>query len=406
MPNQQWLVTPTTYQDVLSGGPVVADPKPLDKVFALARPGETIDVASGQYVHASLRGLPRGAGAWPIKFRGAGAWQITSLLPDTAVGGSSSLLVNSRQGEKSGDVTFNRFWVKADDRSGVFTEMGGVQNFQFLNGGILGDFDPTNPMWAGPKSKWGLRIYDFGNWLLQNVKGGCISEEHFFYGEALAGDLTMIDVSVKNCRRTLLQLVNRPPPDGTNPGRGNVLLKNVTGRNMCLEDQGGGSLIHLAGGMPQTVVTLDGCHNDMGNDSSIVYPYNQNVTGFIACKDGSPTFPGGLGELHVINCSSPVGLVNPGRGSARRSNVLVTDVGEFEMSGTTLQQGPKAFPIALEIGDSVNGLDSVGKVVLGPGNVIDGNSLGMPIRVWEAAGVRQDYSSLDRLYQAHQEWFA
>lgn len=406
MPNQQWLVTPTSYQDVANGGPVISDPKPLDKVFTLARPGETIDVASGQYVHATLRGLPRGAGAWPIKFRGAGAGQITSLLPDPAVGGSSSLLVNSRQGEKSGDVTFNRFWIKADDRSAVFTEMGGVQNLQFLNGGILGDFDPTNPMWNGPKSKWGLRVYDFGNWLLQNVKGGCISEEHFFYGEALAGDLVVLDTQVKWCRRTAFQIVNRPPPDGTNPGRGRMLFQNVYARDVCLEDQGGGSAWHFAGGMPDATATLNGCTNSMGNDAEIAYPFNRNVTGFIACRDGSPTFPGHLGELHVLGCTSLVGMVNPGVGSARRSNISVTDVGEFEMSGTTLQCGPKAFPIQLEIGDAVNGLGTVGKVILGPGNSIIGNTLGAPIRVWEAPNSYADYLSLDRLYAAHAEWFA
>lgn len=74
----------------------------------------------------------------------------------------------------------------------------------------------------------------------------------------------------------------------------------------------------------------------------------------MACNDGNPTFPGGIGELHLINFSSEVGKVYPGVGGARRSNVLVDDCGVLVLDSVRLIQHPKAHPIALEIGANVH----------------------------------------------------
>lgn len=409
MSNQQILLTPTTYQRLTDGSAPVPSLNPMNYAWQMAKPGETIAVTAGAYPHATFRGLPRGVGAWPIKFRGPSQGEgVARIQRDQGVGGSSSLVLNSKQHETSGDVIFNRLYFEADDRSALFSEIGGFQNVTFQRCKMRGFWKPADPA-SSDSSKWGARTYDTGNFQVIGCDIGNIYHEHGFYLECLKGEHLFVDTFFHDCRRCAIQIVNRPPPDGTAPGFGDVLIQNCFVVDVCLEDGGGGFAFHFAGGMPVSDISLIGTVVSLGNNSALNTgnpAVARNVTGALSCLDGSPTFPGGLGSLTVGDCNFTIGTINPGYGNARRSSVVVSDVGLFILYGTRIEKGPQAHPICLEIGRSSTGLSTVSKVKIGPGNTIIGNALGKPIRVWEAVSVSKDYTSLDDLLKAHPEWVA
>ena len=175
-----------------------------------------------------------------------------------------------------------------------------------------------------------------------------------------------------------MQLVNRPPPYGTNPGRGNVRLANGRIVDTNLEDGGGGSSLHFAGGAPDSTYLVQDTQILLGCDPQLAMPFANNITGGIACEDGDPTFPGGIGCLDLHRFASIVGRVFPGRRNARRSNVRVGNAKVFKMRSVYLEQDPQAHQFALEI------LPSCGEVQISKDCEVVGQVAyrGEPLRTW------------------------
>jgi hypothetical protein len=234
-----------------------------------------------------------------------------------------------------------------------------------------------------------MRSYDTDNFVFEDFVGGGIFNEHAFYVAQIAGDHRWSGFDIKHCGRTAFQIPNRPPPDGTNPGVGNLLWERGKITDVCLEAQGGGSAFHLAGGMPNTEATIRDVEVNLGCDPDLDPAYQKSITGAIACKDGNPTFPGGIKALNLDGFTSRVGLVYEGYGGARRSNVLVANCGLLALHDVYLEQGPQAHQIALEIAKSTKAVQISGDLtVIGK------------IKAW---GV--EYASVAALKAAKPEWF-
>lgn len=337
---------------------------PFEAAYARMAPGDICDVAPGSYQRFTLKPA-RVPGSGPVTFRAPplvdGKCAVT-IARDTHVGGTSAAVLYPG----AGDVRFSRMRFEVDDRAGFFTEKGqpgktsGVYNVFFNLCEISGNLDAYTAN-SQDNSTWGVRCYETGGWTFDSCKFQNIGHEHGFYGDGISGNHTFKGCTFKHTFRTGIQIVNRPPPDGamTVPGFGDVMIDGCTFVDTCLEQSGGGSAIHLAGGMPAARVTIKNVIGLFGCDENLAAPFNKNITGLLACKDGPPTYPGGLGELHLVDVTSEVGTVYPGVAGARRANVAIDNVGLLTFEKCSFKQakssskGGAPSQVALQIGSNV-----------------------------------------------------
>jgi hypothetical protein len=336
-----WKATAGTVTD--PAGSIRSTGAPLLDLWMRMQPADVAELSAEDFARVKLPASPRPPGSLPIKWRGAGpAEGHTRIRRDDAVGGSDAL------GMFAGvrGLVVAGVWIDVANRAGVFTEKGGVGDVMFDRCRWIGKGSAYDPHWTDT-GRWGLRLYDFGRLVIRDAFAASIFGEHWLYDECRTDDLEIDGFDVRHCGRCAVQLVNRPPPDGSNPGRGNVLIANGKVTDVCLEQGGGGSAFHFAGGAPDSTIRIQDVQVNLGCDPSLAFPFANNVTGAISAIDGDPTFPGGYKAIELDGLVARVGLVFGGRGTARRANVDVGNAGVLRIRRTYLEQGPLAHPTAL-----------------------------------------------------------
>jgi len=258
--------TPTAVS--VEGGPTVASKNPLADALRQASAGSVIEVTPGDYPAFRL-GFGRGpqnadsSGTknWPIIVRGInhrfGAVRVR------ANGGSDALMIDQKSPVSY--ITFEGLEFEPGYRSAIiFYRQGGPaihRGFHFIDCDIIGGWDHVNA--TGAKSKWGVsghRIADF-EWrgvsrpsIIRDIRN-----EHAFYLQNCAGDVTIENVEATRLGRTFCQFTARVK-DGP-PGVG-----NITGRNCRISDTGlaagdaykGGSAFTMSGNMQKASFLFEG----------------------------------------------------------------------------------------------------------------------------------------------------
>lgn len=223
-------------------------------------------------------------------------------------------------------------------------------DLSFVNCNIVGGWSPGT---GGPNNKWGV----LGNlqgrslipdglgwiWLGGSITG--IAQEHCNYFHNLQGNILLLAGVFKHCGRTAFQLANRTTegPDG----RGNVFIWDCEITDTCLEQGGGGSAISFNGNH-QGLIHIYGTTVSLGCDSSLVGPYNKNITGAFVSTAGQGSAGRPNGDIVIQGCDFQVGQFYPGVGSARRTNVVIADCTSAKIKNTVIKNFPGT-AAALEI---------------------------------------------------------
>lgn len=366
-----YLLDPTGYVTVATGARK-ASSNPILDVWKVMKAGEVAEMSPGGYHRADLKAVStRPAGGAPVTFRGTlgPAGQRATILRDPLVGSSDALALL----QNVSDTAWLSLDIEADDRAGIKlvdsknpdgTWSGTGLNHTFRDVRVLGGWNPTDPAGAPTKTKWGVHAYMGGAMLFEDCVFDGIFEEHCGYEHNSIGDWTFRRCKFSHCGRTAWQWVSRP---GEGPsGIGTITFEDCEIVDTCLQDQGGGSAITDRGGNPTTDITLLRVKVRLGCDPNLQAPWNQNITGAVVVDTGSPSYPGGTRSLTIDSCDFEVGTVWPGVSGARRVNVSVDDCATLTIKDSRIVQGPKAFPIAIEIKAGVGAVHFLGtNVVVG-----------------------------------------
>ena len=229
----------------------------------------------------------------------------------------------------------------------VYGEWQGFRDLEFVNTYVDGEWDFINN--RGQKSKWGCMTYRVGRssrgsniagfrWHGGGISG--IKGEHCFYFHNVhAMQPTHMAVHLKDLtlgpsERTAVQFVARES-EGPN-GSGRIILENITVRNVCLEQSGGGYAFTFAGNHNGRVVLRNiDCWLGDGTIST------DNVTGGFVSHAGGGSGGRPTKAIVIEDSTFRVGPLT-GRGSARRANLQVGDVKFFTLRNTTVIQADGA----------------------------------------------------------------
>jgi hypothetical protein len=303
----------------------------------------------------------------------------TVTIHDNAVGGSDAWYTRA-----GGNLWMKRIKMAAADRAMNKGESRryqpeGIQNLFYtdcpVDGGWDAETDLTAPSMAWDKvnrewvsqtilAKWGLHNYMMGGkpdvpldsdpfpgfgFVFEgpsNEWQGNIRDEHHAYPHfCMAPGMLFRNQKVHWTGRTGNQLVNRPQegPPGL-IADGNYFIQDSHYEDCCKENQGGGSALTVKGhpGLYalKNVKVRDGC--TPGLHSRVL----GNITGCFVCESyaGVP-----CEKVWIDGCSFLVGQVYPGKGQARRPNVVFEDFRYGALMNTQIRQFVGADPTALKI---------------------------------------------------------
>lgn len=267
LPAAPWVrVTPTTYQ--VDGGAVVESAQPLAEGLRHARPGSIVEVGPGTYPTLRL-GFGRGAdnadcsgtAAAPITIRAAYPGARKPVI--SGAGKSDALMID--QAKAVAHITFEGIEFEPGYRAGVIfyqQKAGAVhRGFRFLDCDIIGKWDHVRA--EGEPSKWGMwasRLVDF-EWrgVVAPSVVRDIRNEHGFYIQNNAGDVTIENVHATRLGRTFVQFTSRAAngPQGV----GKVVVRNcqVTDVSIAAGDAyKGGSAFTVSGNQPKAEYLFEG----------------------------------------------------------------------------------------------------------------------------------------------------
>ncbi len=275
-----WILTPTTYCQVQTGGNCtpINNSYPLDKVYPLAATGDVILLEDGQYNHAEFKRSchsQTGPMIWVMARNINGP-----VFNPNPVGSSDTISFN----QKSCWTTLVGLKIMGDDRAGVHfvtsTNNGPYLNDQFLEVTIDGGWDYYNN--SGTTAKWGFQSYGLQGFRyvggeVKNV-GDMSVGEHAFYmhnpdTDATGNAIELRDVNSSNVGRTYVQIVNRPDDcsyaNPCPPGSGIVTIEHAVIKNTGLEGNctGGSSLTF--GGRNDYNIIVSNTYVESGLDTGL-----------------------------------------------------------------------------------------------------------------------------------------
>jgi len=258
--------TPTSI--AVNGGAATPSTDPIAEALRNAGPGSVIDVEPGDYPSFRL-GFGRGAQNAdtsgtefaPIRVRALGSGPKRVRI--RTKGGSDALMIDQKK--PVAYITFEGLEFEPGYRSAIiFYRQGGDavhRGFRFLDCDIIGGWDHVKA--AGVQSKWGVsghRIADF-EWsgvsrpsIIRDLKN-----EHGFYLQNCAGDVTIQNVEATRLGRTFCQFTARSS-DGP-AGLGHITVKNCRISNTGLaagDAYKGGSAFTVTGNMPKASFLFEG----------------------------------------------------------------------------------------------------------------------------------------------------
>lgn len=297
-------------------------------------------------------------------------------------------------GPGEGGFFFQDCDFQGDDRAAVKTTSGVGAGLTFNRCSLRGQGSPYDSAWVDV-SKWGFHAYDTADVHFVDCDFASIFHEHAVYLHNIKGDHSFENCTVRWCGRTAIQVVNRTSEGAA--GVGNISVLGGKFYDTCLEDGGGGSMFTFRGGMPSTKVALVSVYARLGCDPLVQYHADQ-VTGFTVVDAGDQAYPGGTGQIGLINCDMEVGTVHGAGNNARRAGHQFSALGKLIIQNSRLVQGPNASPILLDI--SPNGKDPVQKV-----QIIGQNTLVGRIRYRYGYPDGGEYADVAALEAAHPELF-
>ena len=344
----------------------------------LCRPGDVLEVASGDYRNfrithtydrAGLDDFIRIIGGFDL----AGPSPRPRILPNS-VGGSQTFYL-----EWGGAHEIRGLDIIGDDMAGFFTERPqaerwhgehpGFRDIRFFDTNILGGFSfEAN---EGPHCKWGALTYELGRsayaapgFVFHDGEVSGIRKEHAWYMHNTIGDCSFQRVKIKGCGRTGFQFANR---QGEGPeGKGDIYIADSVIEDVGLQMSGGGSAITIKGGHVGTYL-LKNVKVKQGGNPDIHPDFSDNITGCVVAHkggdawDAKPSLMIGAGSKFVM------GKVNPGKGAARRPAVDVANLKLFKMRNSIIEVGVNARE-ALVIDP-----DTIDKIQLDDSNTVLGN---------------------------------
>jgi hypothetical protein len=350
---------------------------PIRDLWAIAKNGDVIELASGDYPRCDLKPVTsRPAGGARVTFRGPATGARARITRNPEVGGSDTLQMLQGVADSCWEnidvLSASRAGIKTtDSKNADGTWSGTGPNHTFRGVRVLGGWNPTIAGEQDPgftRSKdclWGVHLYTGGNFLFEDCLFQGIYKEHVGgYGHNNQGDYVYRRCIFRWAGRTATQWMSR-----TSEGpiaKGNITLEDCEAYDVCLEGGGGGSAFTFRGGAPNTEVFLTRCKVRLGCDAALMYPYSENITGAVVVDSGQYAYPGGTKAIHLDGCDFEIGSVYGGVGGARRTNCLFESVGQVTINNCRIVQGPKAHTIALEFGPSVGAVKFTGtNVVVG-----------------------------------------
>ena len=273
-----WIrCTPTSYS--VDGGAPVTSANPLAEGLRFAEPGSLVEVEAGYYPVMRLwfgRGETNadcsGTEFAPITIRAAHSGPNRPRI----MGGCKSDALMIDQIKPVEYITFEGFEIQPGYRSGViFYQQKGAsvhRGFRFVDCDIIGQWDHLKA--TGQESKWGVygqRLADF-EWkgvtrqsIIRDIKN-----EHGFYLQNSAGDITIENVEATRLGRTFVQFTARSK-DGPQ-GIGQVVVRNCRIADTCIgagDAYKGGSAFTVSGNMPKAEFLFEGNSYRAGFDPTL-----------------------------------------------------------------------------------------------------------------------------------------
>lgn len=252
-------------------------------------------------------------------------------------------------------IRFRNLAIDAGWRSGVLFARGGAHvGFSFHDVDIDGGFDHAKG--SGRSSKWGvhgsgLKDFEFLG-VTREVKVANIRDEHGFYLQNLAGDVTIERVIGANLGRTFVQITARSGEG--NPGVGAVTIRDCKVRDCGIapgDDFKGGFAFTFAGRHRGTIL-VERCSYRAGLNPGMVHRKAKGQpfgTGALVATTGGEKEP--LRKL-ILRDNDFVFA----KGAGDRPVVQLEAAMEVEISGANRFLSG-AYGVALRVGRSETGFD-------------------------------------------------
>lgn len=350
-----YVVDPGGYT-VVATGQRVNDPRVLNKLLMSMKPGETADLMLGDYQRPDVKDAPRPKGSAPIVLRGVkdASGKRPKILRNVPPSGGSSTI---SLGPNMHAVHFQSVDVEIDDKYGYSTSWSPHDDLALRDCRIFGYFDPTDAdgdgnLGATDDSLTGISWGQVANFVLEDVEIFGARNEHALYTRNRAGPMIIRRYYAHHCQRTGVQDVSRVSegPEGV----GDVLVEDSRFVDLGLEANGAGSALQCRGGNKTATWTIRNVTIEQGCDAALKFPYSQYIVGCVNFDNGSSgSYAGGTKKVVFDGVTCKMGLVHPGVGQARRSNVKLEFVSEVDFQKISIENGPAAHQIALEIAASV-----------------------------------------------------
>ena len=259
-----WIeCTPTTV--AFDGGFPVTVTNPIARALERGAPGSVIYLEPGDYPAFRInfgRGddnaeTSGGTRLLPVTLRGGPGVRIR------APKGGDTVAINQRSPVKF--ITFEDIEFEPSYRSAIIffrVDPGTVhEGFHFYDCDVIGGWDHVKA--AGKRSKWavtGQGLKDF-EWIGRTRRSQIrdIKDEHAFYLQNPAGDITIENVEATRLGRTFVQFTSRSK-EGL-PGVGRITVRNCRVSDACLaagDAYKGGSAFTLTGNSPKATFLFEG----------------------------------------------------------------------------------------------------------------------------------------------------
>jgi len=279
------------------------------------------------------------------------------VIHPNPVGGSQTLYPeNWHNFEAEGWV------ILGDDKTAIQGEIPSHRNWlthqtdhNFTNCVMVGSWDPTKT--HGPRpNQFGTNRYDMGatriaaeygsTWIVTDDSlpwGGGFREQYFYEHGVTAPGMLVAGVKARHCGRSFFHLAARAGEVSV-PSDGLVHIRDCEVRDVCLEDNGGGSVVDVKGHVGD--ILLERFSVYLGCDEGLHPQVAGNITGAVVVSEN------GLGYVNTLTIRDSwfeVGSVYPGKGSARRPNVVLNACRKLVLDRAHIQQHAGADATALQI---------------------------------------------------------
>lgn len=308
----------------------------VSKAYERASGGTTFQLSGSEH-HLRLDRKGGGAAAGTVRIVGPATLRMNPS------GGSDTISLGN-----AAHTEFYQLTLEPDDRAAVMFSTGrpypGVR-FYDCRIGLASGTGWNAETDSGFRGKWGVLSYQLDDFLFQGGEVTGIGKEHCFYHHnpsaptATSNAITIRGVTMKWARRTAVQVVSRVN-EGPN-GRGNILIEDCRIEDVCLEDGGGGSALTFRGNLDGSVL-IRNTRVALGGNPRLHPRVQANITGALVMDAGQGAQSRGTTALIVDGCHFEVGPHYTGRGSARRPNMMVSEVGSFVLRATRVINHPGA----------------------------------------------------------------